>query len=191
MIAVISDANIIIDLLHLTLFEDFLRLSWEKHVPPGVVDEVREENSSLLIDAINAGQLSMPAFDFEDLQQIQKYFEQYPPLSVADCSCLHLAERLPAILLTGEKRLRSIASGTHAIKVHGTLWVLDNLIKENIINYRKVHAKLNDLMQINPRLPKAECRKRLKRWKKKIEPSHDTIKPLVRKIRIKAQNQNT
>ena len=59
------------------------------------------------------------------------------------------------------------------------------------INYRKVHAKLNDLMQINPRLPKAECRKRLKRWKKKIEPSHDTIKPLVRKIRIKAQNQNT
>lgn len=37
MIAVISDANIIIDLLHLTLFEDFLRLSWEKHVTPGVV----------------------------------------------------------------------------------------------------------------------------------------------------------
>ena len=43
MIAVISDAIIIIDLLHSTLFADFLRLSWEKHVPPGVVNEVRDD----------------------------------------------------------------------------------------------------------------------------------------------------
>lgn len=50
MIAVISDANIIIDLLHSTLFADFLRLSWEKHVPPGVVDEVREDDSTALLN---------------------------------------------------------------------------------------------------------------------------------------------
>ena len=38
MIVVVSDANIIIDLLQIDLFAAFLKLDWEKHVPPDVAE---------------------------------------------------------------------------------------------------------------------------------------------------------
>lgn len=166
MIIVVSDANIIIDLLQINLFPDFLKINWEKYITPNVVDEVKEENSDLLFNAINANQVFMPPFEFDDLQQIQNYFSRYAPLSVADCSCLHMAEKISAILLTGEKQLRNIASTTHSLEVHGTLWILDHLIGDKIITYRQAYSKLTTLIQINPRLPKSEIEKRLRRWKK-------------------------
>ncbi len=168
MIIVVSDANIIIDLLQINLFPDFLKLNWEKYITTNVVDEVKEENSDLLFKAISANQVFIPTLDFDDLQQIQNYFNRYAPLSVADCSCLHMAEKIPAILLTGEKQLRNIAHTAYSLEVHGTLWILDHMIEENIITYRQAHAKLTLLIQINPRLPKAEIEKRLRRWKKRF-----------------------
>jgi len=168
MIIVVSDANIIIDLLQINLFPDFLKLNWEKYITPNVVDEVKEENSALLFNAINANQIYMPVFEFDDLQQIQNYFSRYAPLSVADCSCLHLAEKIPAILLTSERQLRDIAHTTHELEVHGTLWIIDHMIEGNIITHRQAHTKLTLLVQINPRLPKAEIEKRLRRWNKKL-----------------------
>ena len=51
MIIVVSDANIIIDLLQISLFPEFLKLNWEKYITPNVVDEVKEENSDLLLYA--------------------------------------------------------------------------------------------------------------------------------------------
>ncbi len=168
MIIVVSDANIIIDLLQINLFPDFLKLNWEKYITPNVVDEVQEENSDLLFKAINTNQVFMPPFEFDDLQQIQNHFNRYAPLSVADCSCLHMAEKTPAILLTGEKQLRSIAHTTHALEVHGTLWILDHMIEENIITHRQAHTKLTLLVQINPGLPRAEIEKRLRRWNKNL-----------------------
>ena len=39
---VVCDANILIDLLQVDLFNAFLQLKWEMHVPPDVVDEVQD-----------------------------------------------------------------------------------------------------------------------------------------------------
>ena len=59
---VACDANILIDLLQVDLFNAFLKLRWEMHVPPDVVDEVQEENSDLLIQAINSRDILVPTF---------------------------------------------------------------------------------------------------------------------------------
>jgi predicted nucleic acid-binding protein len=86
-------------------------------------------------------------------------------LSFPDCSCLFLAKELSAILLTGDKPLRKSAR-ENKIRVHGTLWVMDQLINEKIIDHRKAHEKLTLLMRVNNRLPRGECEKRLLAWKK-------------------------
>ena len=65
-----------------------------------------------------------------------------------------LAERLSAVLLTGERRLRRIAADSHRVKVHGILWVFEQLIEEKIITQRVAHAKLIHLIKVNNRLPR-------------------------------------
>ena len=163
---VVCDANIIIDLLQVDLFKSFLKLKWKKHVPPDVADEVQEENTDQLVTAINAGKLILPKFSPEDLIEIQKLKALHSSLSMEDCTCLFLAENLSAILLTGERRLRSVATHSHRLKVHGVLWIFEKLIEEKIITQSRAHAKLIHLMGVNNRLPKTECDRLVKRWKR-------------------------
>jgi hypothetical protein len=59
---VVCDANILIDLLQIDLFNAFLKLKWEKHVPPDVVDEVQETNSDQLDRAIQSREIHLPVF---------------------------------------------------------------------------------------------------------------------------------
>lgn len=183
MIVIVSDANILIDLLQIELFQGFLKINWEKHLPPNVIDEVREDNSNQLFNAIDNDKLIPPKFSSDDLLEIQKLKIRYPPLSLADCSCLYLAENLPAILLTGERKLRNIATGVHKLEVHGILWVIEKLIEDKIVTYRSAHEKLTQLIRINDRLPKNECDRYLRHWKKNFEPPKPS-KPPIRKIRI-------
>jgi predicted nucleic acid-binding protein len=162
----VCDANILIDLLQVDLFNAFLKLKWEMHVPPDVVDEVQEANSDQLARAIQLRHIRLPVFTPEELFHIQDYKSRYQPLSIQDCSCLLLAEKLSAILLTGERKLKTIATSTHGIHVHGVLWILERLVEKRIITPHKAHAGLSQLLALNNRLPKAECERLLKRWRK-------------------------
>ena len=86
---------------------------------------------------------------------------------MSDCSCLYLCQKLNAeILLTGDKKLRSTASEYH-ITVHGIIWILENLINHEIILPAEGAMKLEDLLEINPRLPESECRRWIKFWRLK------------------------
>lgn len=161
---VVCDANILIDLLQVDLFNAFLKLNWEMHVPPDVIDEVQEVNSDQLVRAIQLRDIRLPVFTSEELFHIQDYKARYQPLSIQDCSCLLLAENLFAILLTGERRLKNIATSSHGIQVHGVLWVFEQLVAKKIITPRKAHAGMSQLITLNNRLPKAECERLLKRW---------------------------
>jgi hypothetical protein len=67
-------------------------------------------------------------------------------------------------LLTGDAALRRGAQ-QNQIPVHGILWVFDQLVKQNIITNGNAYDKLSLLLEINPRLPRDESQKRLKKWK--------------------------
>ncbi len=163
---VVCDANILIDLLQVDLFNAFLRLRWEMHVPPDVVDEVQEENSDQLARAIQSSDIQLPVFTPEELFHIQDYKARYQPLSIQDCSCLLLAEIFSAILLTGERKLKTIATSSHGIQVHGVLWIFEQLVAKKVITPSMAHAGLSKLLTLNNRLPKVECKRFLKRWGK-------------------------
>ena len=57
---VVCDANIFIDLLQADLLPAYLNLGYENHAPPGVVEEVKEKNCQMLIDAVETEQISIP-----------------------------------------------------------------------------------------------------------------------------------
>jgi predicted nucleic acid-binding protein len=164
MIFLVNDANILIDLLKINLLDTFFKLEFDFQVTDMVFAEIREENLADLKRCIDLNLLTMQGFTFEDLLQIQLIEDNNPVLSVADCSCLCLAEKFSGTLLTGDGALRRIAEQQN-IPVHGILWVLDELIARGLLAKTEAHDKLLQLKELNPRLPDHECRKRLKAWK--------------------------
>lgn len=163
MIFLVNDANILIDLLKIDLLDIFFNLEFDFQVTDIVFGEIHEENADDLESFINNGNLTMQGFSFEDLMQIQLIEVDYPALSIADCSCLYLSQKLDATLLTGDGALRRIAT-QQEVGVHGILWVLDEMITNELITKAEARVKLIELMELNPRLPANECQKRLKFW---------------------------
>jgi predicted nucleic acid-binding protein len=99
----------------------------------------------------------------EQITDIYLLNQSHPPVSTTDLSCLVLARDLSAILLSGDKPLRTLAK-TQAIEVHGVLWLLDALIEHQIIKQSEACLALNRMLAHNARLPKKPCVKRLKKW---------------------------
>jgi predicted nucleic acid-binding protein len=161
----VNDANILIDLLKVDLIEPFFRLKYEFHVTDFAAAEIQEENADQLERLIQKRNLIKWTFEFDELLRIQALKVKHSKLSVSDCSCLYLAERLSTTLLTGDAVLRDIAEQKR-IPVHGLLWVFDELVKHHRISHEKAHQELEKLMTVNPRLPREECLNRLKRWNK-------------------------
>ena len=86
---------------------------------------------------------------------------RHPGLSANDCFCLVTAMRYTGVLLTGDNSLRRVASKM-GVKVHGVLWVIDELTSSTQCNSSQlVHALNVWLEDDRVFLPENEIRKRL------------------------------
>ena len=159
MIFLVNDANILIDLLKLNLLDTFFRLEYDFQVTDLVLSEVQEENVNQLTRYLKNSLLKQQAFAFTELGEIGALNEEHPALSIPDCSCLYLAEKLEATLLTGDGALRRIAN-QRSIPVRGMLWFLDETLACGLITRTEARNKLEQLMELNHRLPVKECKKR-------------------------------
>jgi len=160
----VFDANILIDLLQSELLSEFLELEYENYAPPDVIEEVHEADRNMLVAAVNSNRITVPSI--EDLTPIAALKHKHPALSFQDCACLYLAKDLAAIILTGERPLRNIARGTYGLEVHGTLFILDELVQSGQLTPHQACDKLVQLMASGTYLPKTECQKRLRIWKR-------------------------
>lgn len=163
MIFLVNDANILIDFLKIGLIDAFFQLAYDFLVTDMVLAEIQEDNIADLQPYISASRLTVQAFSYEDLVKIQAIKNRNSALSVPDCSCLYLSQQVSATLLTNDGALRRVA-GYESVPVHGSLWVFDLLVEHSIIKQDTARAALSQLMEVNPRLPEKECRKRLKAW---------------------------
>jgi predicted nucleic acid-binding protein len=69
------------------------------------------------------------------------------------------------VLLTNDKSLRSAAK-TENVPFHGVLWLLDELVSENVLSGADAMVALNKMRDTGSRLPAEECEKRIRRWSK-------------------------
>lgn len=164
---VITDANILIDLISIdlsgVLFESDVFVFKTSFF---VFDELYEEQKEVLLTLVNAEKLEICVPDETDLFEIYSLRQQTNNvLSMADCSVWYFAFKYEGVLLTGDKQLR-VQSSQAGIEVRGILFLFDQMLIYDLLTYAEAIEKLQKLYEINKRLPKNEIDKRIKSWRK-------------------------
>jgi len=65
--------------------------------------------------------------------------------------------------------MRSVAQ-SRSIEVHGSIWVVERLMVSQVIPPSRACDALERLLETNPRVPIFEIEKRLKAWRRMIDP---------------------
>lgn len=168
---VVNDTNVFIDLYEVGLLEEFFSLPWEVHTTDFVMLELRREGQHETVAKYKADKrLVVPVFEAKEMSEIGNLFQQNmyrTNLSLTDCSVWYYAKVNNYILLTGDRKLRTV-SDYDSVEVHGIIYVFDTLVELNIISRQVAVEKLLQLYVINPRLPKEEIDKRINLWKAEI-----------------------
>lgn len=86
--------------------------------------------------------------------------------SVNDLFAFVVARAEGAMLLTGDGALRELAE-SEGTTVHGTLWLLDEMVRLAIIAPDEAARGLERMAASGSRLPEKECRQRMRRWSRR------------------------
>lgn len=159
----VQDANILIDLIKTGLFNHCLALPFSFTTTNIIMDELIEEQAAIIEPHINSGKFSVIKITIEELEEIMLLSEENTSLSEQDWSAYYFAEKKSSLLLTGDKRLRTIAE-SKGITVCGILWVFDRLVENAILSEEEACINLKALRNINKRIPQTEYEKRVKNW---------------------------
>jgi rRNA-processing protein FCF1 len=164
---IINDANILIDLVHLVLMDQFVLLELELKVTDFVFEELNAEQKNIIINYIEEGYIELIITDNEeDYVRISNILAKNSGLSFEDCTVWHYAEKLNGILLTGDGKLRKQAT-ENGIEVKGIFYIFDELLSAKLITFDEAIDKIELLYIINTRLPQDAKKERILKWKKK------------------------
>ncbi|GFI00299.1 MULTISPECIES: PIN domain-containing protein [Bacteroidales] len=162
----VNDTNIFIDLHSVGLLEEMCRLPYEIHTVDLVVAEIADADQRRIFDELVArGEISVDGFTADEVIEIvEEHSSVSGNLSIPDCSVCYFARKHNVPMLTGDRRLRRYAE-EQSIEVHGILFIFDELVRHDIISTSMAADRLEELFAINARLPKAEIRDRINRWR--------------------------
>jgi predicted nucleic acid-binding protein len=159
---IVNDTSILIDLMNISLLDVFLELDFEFHTNDLIINEITDiEQKAIINKVISENKLIVNETKAEDYPRIISLLINN--LSIEDCSIWYYAQQIEGVLLTGDARLRKEVEKTN-VEVRGVLFVFDKLIEENKITKNNAINKLTELLNINPRLPKKEIKKRIELW---------------------------
>jgi rRNA-processing protein FCF1 len=159
----IQDANILIDLIKANLFTHCMQLGYRFYTTDIILEELYEEQAALIHPFILSKVFQVIPISQEELIEIKEQTLFHPRLSEQDCSAFYYAQKLNALLITGDKYLKEKAL-TSGLEAHGILWIFDELVFHDILTKTDAINSLRVLMTKNKRLPFEECKKRLEVW---------------------------
>lgn len=162
----VNDTNIFIDLHSVGLLEEMCKLPYEIHTVDLVVAEIADADQRRIFDELVArGEISVDGFTADEVIEIvEEHSSVSGNLSIPDCSVCYFARKHNVPMLTGDRRLRRYAE-EQSIEVHGILFIFDELVRHDIILTSMAADRLEELFTINTRLPRAEIRERINRWR--------------------------
>lgn len=161
---IINNANILIDLVHLDLMNEFIQLEIDLKTTDFVFEELNEDQKNIISSFIDSRDIELIITEKEeDFVSIATLLENSSGLSFEDCSVWHYAHKLDGILLSGDGRLRKQATA-NGISVKGILYVFDQLLLKNLISFEYAIEKVEQLYEINPRLPLNSKNERIISW---------------------------
>jgi len=160
----LHDANIIIDLLSIDLLDILFKLPYQICTTDFVMREVYKGNEKKHLAAYGKALNILTSTPLQ-VQNISILQNNHLSLSFADCSVLYHAQQKKATIVSGDKALRKTAE-QYKVPVRGILWILDELLKQKLINRETAITKLRLLCKINSRLPRSEIETLIKKWGK-------------------------
>ncbi|MCX7028133.1 MAG: hypothetical protein NT061_11795 [Spirochaetes bacterium] len=165
MILLIHDANVLIDLISIDLLDLALSLPFRMATTDLVRREIEDPGQACaLASCIERGRLGIINSTIQEMKAIADSMERCTRLSLADCSVLYHAAKVNGIVISGDGKLRKEAMARH-MEVHGTPWILSQLVESSGVSISIAIEKLERLMEMNPRLPHKECQKLLDAWR--------------------------
>jgi len=138
----ISDANILIDLEEGFLVEQLFKLPYEFCIPDILFEEELEEHHRHLIEK----GLELRVLRSETMRYAMELIRRYTKASRNDCFALAQATQENCPLLTGDRDLRNAAE-SESVKVRGTIWLVEVMVRHNLINIvqaREAYARMQD-----------------------------------------------
>jgi predicted nucleic acid-binding protein len=154
----ISDANIFIDLHKIGLLGVCSKLNHQIVTTDFVYNELYPEQQKVL-DDLNIKQLTF------EVEEIIDFFKIYSTLgnvgiSPQDYSLIYKAKKIKGSIVTGDKALRNYIKKEN-LDVFGIFFIFDEILDEKLLALDEWKIKLEELRNLNDRLPKKEFEKRL------------------------------
>ena len=144
----ISDANILIDLEEGLLIELMFQLPYQFTIPDILfVEELEAEHEHLLEKGLTLSELAS-----ETMIYAMELIPRYTKASRNDCFALALAAQEKCTLLTGDRALRNAAE-TESVMVRGTLWLVELMVRQGLINIEQARAAFQRMKEAGRRLP--------------------------------------
>jgi len=144
----ISDANILIDIVEGEVVDPVFELPYEMCTPDLLYyDELATHHP----DLVEKG-LALKDVQGEFLLQVPALQEKYKKPSRYDCLALALATQEGCPLLTGDKYLRAAAEQEN-VEVYGTLWLIDRAVEHGVLSQEGARLAFCRMRQAGRRLP--------------------------------------
>jgi len=157
----VVDTSVAIDLFNGGILDVAVKLPYYFLLPDVILaEELQNPPAATFTSAgfIAAGTTGNEMYIVENLSK------KYNAPSRNDLFALAIAKSRGLTLLSGDMVLTN-AARKEKVLVHGTLWVLDQLVSESIIAGSIAVDALEKILAEGARLPERECSERLKKWR--------------------------
>ena len=155
----VPDTSLLIDLHVGGVLPELFRLPYTFVAPDVIVEELLEPEGHMLLDL----GLQQRELVGEQVAEVVTLRSTYRRPSVNDLFALVLARHLRATLLTGDRHLREAAE-KEQVEVHGSLWVLDEMVRHEIVPAERAADALRHMLRSGSRLPSDEAQRRIEQW---------------------------
>jgi len=160
---IITDTNVFFDLIEINALPEFFSLPYEICTTDFVVNEVLHSHQKEQIEIfIRARKLTIFKLTDNEVDEVKTFKTTRFFKGLTDKTVLWKAKQLNCSLLTGDGKLRKEAQA-QGINVHGSIWVVENLVKNQVIEKSKAINFLEKLKEINNSLPVDEIDKLIKK----------------------------
>jgi predicted nucleic acid-binding protein len=99
----------------------------------------------------------------EQILTIETLQAGHPELSPNDLSIFILALQHHSLLISGDGPLRELAD-SHNVEYHGTLWILEEMIHQELIAPQDAARALRTMLAKKRWLPRSESERLIKKW---------------------------
>jgi hypothetical protein len=155
----VTDTNIWIDLDNGRILAEVFRLPYQFIIPDFAITEIQRPNWEKLL----ALGLTAHVLDATAMIELSRLRQSHHAISVVDLAAFLLARALNSTLVTGDKHLDVLAR-TNGIPVHGILWLLDEMVRYEVLPQLQAVNALNLMLEQGARLPWDECQMRFESW---------------------------